>query len=90
MAIGDILYIGAAFLFGYMTFVIIRGNFQRKFDDEGNRLDLKKKEENQKKEDSTMSCRMSVLFSCQGMSQISCVLTSKLDLARRRLNFWQW
>ena len=41
MAIGDIIYIIAALLFAYMTFVIIRGNFQRKFDDEGNRLDLK-------------------------------------------------
>jgi len=41
MSIGDILYVAAALLFGYMTFVIIRGNFQRKFDDEGNRLDLK-------------------------------------------------
>jgi len=41
MSIGDILYVAAVLLFGYMTFVIIRGNFQRKFDDEGNRLDLK-------------------------------------------------
>ena len=48
MSIGDILYIGAGLLFGYMTFVIIRGNFQRKFDDEGNRLDLKGKEEDKK------------------------------------------
>jgi len=44
MAIGDILYIMAALLFAYMTFVIIRGNFQRKFDDEGNRIDLKEKD----------------------------------------------
>jgi len=44
MAIGDIIYIIAALLFAYMTFVIIRGNFQRKFDDEGNRLDLKEKD----------------------------------------------
>ena len=44
MSLGDILYVGAAFLFGYMTFVIIRGNFQRKFDDEGNRLDMKGKD----------------------------------------------
>jgi len=43
MPIGDIVYLGASFLFAYMTFVIIRGNFRRKFDDEGNRLDLKKK-----------------------------------------------
>ncbi|SFV55245.1 hypothetical protein MNB_SV-14-847 [hydrothermal vent metagenome] len=44
MPIGDIIYIIVAFLFAYMTFVIIRGNFQRKFDDEGNRLDLKDKD----------------------------------------------
>ena len=43
MPIGDIVYIGASLLFAYMTFVIIRGNFKRKFDDEGNRLDLKDK-----------------------------------------------
>ena len=48
MPIGDIVYIGVAFLFAFMTFVIIRGNFQRKFDDEGNRLDLKDKEETKK------------------------------------------
>lgn len=41
MPIGDIVYIGAALLFAFMTFVIIRGNFQRKFDEDGNRLDLK-------------------------------------------------
>jgi len=45
MSIGDIAYLIVAFLFAYMTFVIIRGNFQRKFDNEGNRLDLKDKEE---------------------------------------------
>jgi len=44
MPIGDIIYIGVALLFAFMTFVIIRGNFQRKFDDEGNRLDLKDKD----------------------------------------------
>ncbi len=27
-----------------MTFAIVRGNFQRKFDDEGNRLDLKERD----------------------------------------------
>ena len=48
MPIGDIVYIAVAFLFAFMTFVIIRGNFQRKFDDEGNRLDLKDKEETKK------------------------------------------
>ena len=45
MSIGDIVYLIVAFLFAYMTFVIIRGNFQRKFDNEGNRLDLKDKDE---------------------------------------------
>ena len=38
MSIGNIFYIIAMVLFGFMTFAIIRGNFQRKFDDEGNRL----------------------------------------------------
>jgi hypothetical protein len=38
MSFGDIFYVIAVVLFSYMTFVIIRGNFQRKFDDEGNRL----------------------------------------------------
>jgi len=48
MSIGDIVYLMAALLFGFMTFVIIRGNFQRKFDDEGNRLDLKDTEDKKK------------------------------------------
>jgi len=45
MSFGDIIYIVVATLFSIMTFAIIRGNFQRKFDDEGNRLDLKDKKE---------------------------------------------
>jgi hypothetical protein len=49
MAIGDILYMGAVFLFAYMTFVIIRGNFQRKFDADGERFDMKKKRELEEK-----------------------------------------
>jgi len=48
MEMGDILYLMAAALFGYMTFVIIRGNFQRKFDEDGNRIDLKEKEQKKK------------------------------------------
>jgi hypothetical protein len=50
MSFGDYLYIAAALLFAYMTFVIVRNNFLSKFDDEGNRLDLKeeKKEEEEK------------------------------------------
>ncbi len=44
MSIGDIIYIVVAILFSIMTFAIIRGNFQRKFDDDGNRLDFKDRE----------------------------------------------
>jgi len=42
MSIGDIIYIIVAILFSIMTFAIIRGNFQRKFDENGNRIDLDK------------------------------------------------
>ncbi len=45
MSFGDIIYIVVAILFSIMTFAIIRGNFQRKFDNDGNRLDLKNKKE---------------------------------------------
>jgi len=45
MSIGDIAYIVVAILFSIMTFAIIRGNFQRKFDKDGNRLNLKDKED---------------------------------------------
>ena len=45
MSFGDIIYIVVAILFSIMTFAIIRGNFQRKFDNDGNRLDLKEKKE---------------------------------------------
>jgi len=44
MNLGDIFYVVAIVIFSAMTFLIVRGNFQRKFDDEGNRLDLKDKE----------------------------------------------
>lgn len=44
MEIGDIFYMIAIVLFAIMTFAIIRGNFRRKFDSEGNRLDLKEKD----------------------------------------------
>ncbi|QOR62527.1 hypothetical protein ACM66Z_03415 [Sulfurovum sp. ST-21] len=40
MSFGDILYIIVAFLFSYMTFVIIRNNFRSKFDEEQRRKDL--------------------------------------------------
>ena len=45
MSIGDIFYIVAIILFSVMTFAIIRGNFQRKFDKNGQRYDLKEKKE---------------------------------------------
>ncbi len=38
MSFGDIVYIVVAILFSIMTFAIIRGNFQRKFDDKGKRI----------------------------------------------------
>lgn len=41
MSFGDYLYIAAAILFSYMTFVIVRNNFRSKFDEEGRRKDLK-------------------------------------------------
>ncbi len=44
MSIGDIFYVIAIVLFSWMTFAIVRGNFQRKFDEDGNRKDLKEKE----------------------------------------------
>ena len=40
MSIGDIIYMVAIILFAWITFGIIRGNFQRKFDKDGNRIDL--------------------------------------------------
>jgi hypothetical protein len=44
MSFGDVFYIFAIGLFSFMTFVIIRGNFRRKFDDKGKRLDMKEEE----------------------------------------------
>ncbi len=40
MKFGDILYIIAMIVFAWITFAIVRGNFQRKFDEEGRRRDL--------------------------------------------------
>jgi len=40
MSIWDYIYIVVIVLFSWMTFLIIRGNFQRKFNDDGERLDL--------------------------------------------------
>jgi len=51
VSIGDIFYIIAIVLFSIMTFAIIRGNFQRKFDEDGNRLDLKEKEKEKEKKE---------------------------------------
>ena len=43
MSFGDIFYVVAIVIFSLMTFAIVRGNFQRKFDEDGNRIDLKDK-----------------------------------------------
>jgi len=40
MKIGDIVYIIAIVFFAWITFGIVRGNFQRKFDEQGRRKDL--------------------------------------------------
>jgi len=50
VSIGDILYMIAIILFSFMTFLIVRGNFQRKFNENGERIDLVEKEKKKKKE----------------------------------------
>ncbi len=40
MSFFDYLYIFVIVLFAYMTFIIVLRNFQRKFNDNGERLDL--------------------------------------------------
>jgi len=40
MKFGDYLYIAAAILFAWMTFVIIRNYFRSKFNDKGQRMDM--------------------------------------------------
>ena len=40
MKFGDIFYWVAVVGFAWMTFAIVRGNFQRKFDEQGRRRDL--------------------------------------------------
>ena len=51
MSIGDIFYIIAMVIFSFMTFLIVRGNFQRKFDENGVRHDLKKQDMKKKKDE---------------------------------------
>ncbi len=51
MSIGDIFYMIAIVLFSYMTFLIVRGNFQRKFNNDGERIDLVEKESKDKDND---------------------------------------
>ncbi len=46
MSVGDIFYVIAIVLFSWMTFAIVRGNFQRKFDKDGNRKEDMKDKEN--------------------------------------------
>jgi len=43
MGFFDYLYIFAAIVFAYITIMIVVRNFQSKFDEEGNRKDLKDK-----------------------------------------------
>jgi len=46
MSAGDAVYVVAIVVFSWMTFAIIRGNFQRKFNENGERIDLVEKEKN--------------------------------------------
>jgi len=48
MSFGDIFYVVAIVVFSWMTFLIIRGNFQRKFNEDGERIDLVEKEKRRK------------------------------------------
>ena len=41
MSFGDILYIIAIILFVFITFGIIKNYYKSKFDDDGNRIDMK-------------------------------------------------
>jgi hypothetical protein len=50
MKIGDIFYFIAMVGFAWITFGIVRGNFERKFDKDGNRIDLKDNSKEQKDE----------------------------------------
>jgi len=45
MGFFDYLYIVVAFLFALMTFLIIKRNFERKFNEDGERIDLVKKKQ---------------------------------------------
>ena len=49
MSVLDFVYMAAIPLFAWMTFLIIRGNFQRKFNDDGERIDLVEKEKDKLK-----------------------------------------
>jgi len=48
MSIGDIFYVVAIVVFSWLTFAIIRGNFRRKFNENGERIDLVEKEKRRK------------------------------------------
>jgi len=40
MSFGDILYIIAIFLFAFLTFGIVRNYYKKKFNDDGQRIDM--------------------------------------------------
>ena len=46
MSLGDIVYILVVVLFVFITFGIIKNYYKNKFDGEGNRIDMKEKENN--------------------------------------------
>ena len=51
MKLGDYLYIAAAILFAWMTFLIIRNYYRKKFNDQGQRMDMLDEYEGSEKDD---------------------------------------
>ena len=41
MSFGDVIYVIAIVLFVFITFGIVKNYYKNKFDDEGNRIDMK-------------------------------------------------
>jgi len=51
MSFGDILYVIAIAIFIFLTFGIIRNYYKNKFDEEGQRIDMKEEEVSEEKEE---------------------------------------
>ena len=51
MSFGDILYVIAIAIFIFLTFGIIRNYYKNKFDEEGQRIDMKEEEVSEEKKE---------------------------------------